>query len=223
MDAIDYLHLQLQLEGKDVVGTDSLRPVEIVPDEEMPLMLIAQLADKQVVAYYDEALSIGLHTELTQRIQNAALPNLDALLGFLGTQNISSTVGHYKTYIFLEKQADFDDVNCYTKYDPKVKAFGFDGFSEEVYAIEQDNNIVSACVSTRENNFCGEAWVYTDEKYRHQGFARKVVSVWALSLISAGKVAFYSHKIQNNASANLATRLGLQSVFEEIVIPYANV
>ena len=223
MDAIDYLHLQLRLEGKDVVGTDSLRQVEIVSDEEMPLMLIALLADKQVVAYYDEALSIGLHTELTQRIQNAALPNLDALLDFLGTQNISSTVGHYKTYIFLEKPANFDGVNCYTKHDPKVKAFGFDGFAEQVYAIERDGRIVSACVSTRENNYCGEAWVYTDPEYRNLGFAQQVVCVWAQCMMKTGKVPFYSHKMENTASANLAKRLGLQPIFEEIVISYANV
>ena len=90
-------------------------------------------------------------------------------------------------------------------------------FAESVYAVERDDKIISACVSTRENDFCGEAWVYTDTSYRHQGYAQKVVGAWATSLISAGKVPFYSHKIQNVASANLAKCLGLKPVFEEIV------
>src|SRR4030095_15359627 len=123
-------------------------------------------------------------------------------------------------YIFPDAYMTFRDeaAKRYSKHDPKVKIFGFDSFAESVYAIERNDKIVSACVSTRENSFCGEAWVYTDSEYRHQGLAQKVISAWAMNLISAGKVPFYSHKIQNNASANLAKRLGLHAVFEEIVI-----
>jgi predicted GNAT family acetyltransferase len=60
--------------------------------------------------------------------------------------------------------------------------------------------------------------VYTDEAYRHQGFAQKAVNAWAGSLMEQGKVPFYSHKIENAASRNLAKKLGLQSVFEEIAM-----
>jgi len=37
-------------------------------------------------------------------------------------------------------------------------------------------------------------------------------------LMNAGKVPFYSHKVENVASASLARKLGLQPVFEEISI-----
>ena len=60
--------------------------------------------------------------------------------------------------------------------------------------------------------------MYTDPAYRRQGLAKKVLSTWGHSLISAGKVPFYSHKIENNASASLAEALQLQTVFEEISI-----
>ena len=110
------------------------------------------------------------------------------------------------------------NVLCLSKHDLKVNAFRFDGFAENVYAMECDGNLVSACVSTHENEECGEAWVYTDAAYRHQGFAQKVVNAWARSLMEAGKVPFYSHRIENIASSNLAKKLGLQSVFEEIAI-----
>ena len=87
-----------------------------------------------------------------------------------------------------------------------------------MYAVEYNGALVSACVSTRENESCGEAWVYTAPHYRQQGFAQKAVNAWARNLMSAGKVPFYSHKIENDASANLARKLGLQPVFEEIVV-----
>jgi predicted GNAT family acetyltransferase len=73
-------------------------------------------------------------------------------------------------------------------------------------------------MSVRENGECGEAWVYTDPQYRQLGFARQAVSAWAQNMIKAGKVPFYSHKVTNSASANLANRLELQLVFEELVI-----
>jgi predicted GNAT family acetyltransferase len=91
-----------------------------------------------------------------------------------------------------------------------------------MFGIEKNGRIISSCVCARENAHCGEAWVYTDEDHRRQGLAQKVVSAWAASLLKNGKVPFYSHKIQNVASANLAKRLLLQPAFEEIVISYSN-
>jgi len=224
MNPLDYLRLQLRLEGKEIISQNLLRQVEVVPDEEVPLMLIAQLADQNLVYYFDEDLQIELREESTKRISEITFPNIDALATLLQSRNIPFEIGYYKTYIFPEQYASFKDetVNCYSKHDPKTQDFGFDGLAEQVYAMEQAGKIVSACVSTRENELCGEAWVYTDPEYGHQGFAQKVVSAWAISLISARKVPFYSHKIQNIASANLAKRLGLESVFEEIVISYTN-
>jgi len=224
MNPLDYLRLQLRLEGKEIVNGNLLRQVEIVPDEEVPLMLVAQLANENFVTYFDEDLELELRTELTKQVSKFTFPNVDPLSAFLQSGNITFEVGHYKTYIFPESYASFKDetAKCYSKHDPKVQAFGFDGFAESVYAIELGDKIVSACVSTRENEFCGEAWVYTDPEYRRQGLAQKVVSAWAMSLISAGKVPFYSHKIQNIESANLTKRLGLRPMFEETVFTYTD-
>lgn len=219
MNPLEYLRLQLQLEGKEILHGNLLKQVQVVPGEEVPLLLIAQLADENPVAYFDEALPAEVWEELTKQVSDITFPNIEPLSVCLQNRKLSFEVGHYKTYIFPEEYAVFKDeaATCYSKHDPKVKDFGFDGFAEAVFAIERDGKLVSACVSIRENNFCGEAWVFTSERYRRQGFARKVVSAWAESLISAGKVPFYSHKIQNVESANLAKRLGLQPAFEEIV------
>lgn len=223
MSPLDYLRLQLRLEGKGIVQGNLLRQVEVVPDEEVPLMLLAQLADSNVVAYFDEGLQAEFREDLRKQVSAMSFPNIDPLRAFLQNSDITSEVGHYKTYTLPESYTSFGDgsVIRFSRQDVKVQAFGFDGFAEQVYGIERDGKLVSACVSTRENDFCGEAWVYTDPEHRRQGFAQKVVSAWANGLLSAGKIPFYSHKIQNDASANLAKRLGLQPVFEEIVVSYA--
>ncbi len=160
MNSLSYLHLQMELEGKGLINGNLMRQVEVVPDEDMPIMLIACLANQELIVYYDEAISPELQSDLAAGIFHIKFPEIVSLL----------------------------------------------------------NIIVSACVSIRENEKCGEAWVYTNPQYRHQGFAKKVVSTWARSLMDAGKVPFYSHKITNVASSSLARALGLQPVFEEISI-----
>jgi GNAT superfamily N-acetyltransferase len=184
----------------------------------VPLVLIASLVNGKVVAYSDEALSRDLQEILTAHIAEIEFPNINPLLDVLKNHNVQFDVGHYKTYVFPSIPVNHSDVHCLLNDDTRVKAFGFDGFAERVYAIELEGKVVSACVSARENGRCGEAWVYTAPDHRHQGLAQKVVSTWAGSLKRAGKIPFYSHKIDNLASANLAGKLGLQSVFEEIAI-----
>lgn len=50
MKPLDYLQLQLRLEGKAILQNNLMRQVEVVPDEEMPLMVIASLANQELVA-----------------------------------------------------------------------------------------------------------------------------------------------------------------------------
>src|SRR5687767_5091088 len=209
MQPLAHLHLQLRLEGKEIAHGSFLREVEAVPGEEMPLMLIAQLASGSLVAYYDEALGRDLHEALDASFVCIEFPNIDPLQDVLKKHNLQYGVGHYRTYVFPSIPVHDEDVLCLSKHDKKVKGFGFDGFAEQVYAVERDGKIVSACVSARDNGTCGEAWVYTAPEYRQQGFAQRAVSAWAQSLLRAGKVPFYSHKIENTASANLAGRLQL--------------
>ena len=216
VEPIHYLHLQLRLEGKEIVEERFIREVEVVPEEEVPLILIAGLADGKVVVYYDEMLSSDLQQALTTSSADLEFPAFDPLLDVLQRHDMQFEVGHYKTYLFPSIPGRDRDVHCLSRNDQKVKAFGFDSFTEQVYAIEREGRVVSACVSTRENKKCGEAWVFTAPEYRHQGFAQKVVNAWARSLMSADKVPFYSHKMDNLASAALAGKLGLQPVFEEI-------
>ncbi|HMB24833.1 MAG: GNAT family N-acetyltransferase [Chloroflexota bacterium] len=216
MEPIEYLHLQLRLEGKALAGPHSLRQVEVVPDEELPLMLIARLRSEELVRYYDEALPADLHTELSAAIFE--FPSIDPLLKILEGHHIQTEVGHYKTYVFPSLPDMAPGVQCLSKHDRRVKAFGFDGFADQVYVVEQNGDLASACVSVRENHACGEAWVYTAPDYRRQGCAQQAVRAWAHRLLETGKVPFYSHSLKNEVSAILARKLGLLPMFEEVAI-----
>ncbi len=224
MNPHEYLRLQLRLEGKEFINGNLLRQVEAVPGEDMPLMILVQFANQEIVTYLDEALQADLRKELTKLTCDVNFPGIDSLLSFLRNQNISFDTGYYKTYLFPTTiETGFLEAKCLCKQDVLVRSFGFADFAEDVYVIEYDKKIVSACVSVRENVQCGEAWVYTDPQYRNRGFAQQVVNAWAHHMIKSGKIPFYSHAIYNIASANLAKQLGLQPVFEEVCISYKNV
>jgi RimJ/RimL family protein N-acetyltransferase len=220
MEPLDSLHLQMRLEGKQVIQPHWIRQVEDVPGEQLPLMLLAQFADGKQVAYYSEELSPGLQEELAA--VTIEFPHVDSLLKLLKDRGMRCQAGHYRTYVFPSTPAEDGDVIRLSKDDQQVKAFGSGGFAENVYVLLRGGRIVSACVSAREDTRCGEAWVYTGPEHRGQGFAQQVVRAWARSLLGAGKVPFYSHKIENRASASLSRRLGLQPVFEEIAIEPAS-
>jgi RimJ/RimL family protein N-acetyltransferase len=197
-----------------------MRQVETLPDENPALMLIARLATGEMVTYYNETLPAELIGKLAECVPTIQFPRIAPLLDILNSYNIKPEMDHYRTYLFPTQfaYAPDMDVGSYSSDHPKVKAFQFDHFAERVYAIERDDHIASACASAREDRHCGEAWVYTDLAYRNQGLAQRVVGVWARNLIRAAKTPLYSHKIDNLASAALASRLGLRPVFEEISI-----
>jgi GNAT superfamily N-acetyltransferase len=224
MNPHEYLCLQLRLEGKEIVDGNLLRQVEIVPGEYIPLMMSVRFANEGTITYWDGSLRTDLQKELATRVGDTKFPKFVSLFEFLEAQNISFDIGYYKTYLFpAQPEYRCLDVKCASRQNPFVQSFGFGDFAEDVYGIERDGKIVSACVSIRENSQCGEAWVYTDPRYRKQGFAQQTVKAWAQQMSKAGKVPFYSHAIENIASANLAKRLELQPIFEEVSISDMNV
>ncbi len=109
-------------------------------------------------------------------------------------------------------------MTCFQRDDPRIQNFGFDQLADQVYAVEQADVILSACVSVRQNAKCAEAWVFTACEQRGRGLAQLAVAAWAKHVMQDGIVPFYSHKIDNTASAHLANKLGLIPVFEEIGI-----
>lgn len=223
MHPLTYLHFQLQLEGVVVVDERLTRDAQAAEIPEPPLVMVARLTTQEVVAYYHESIESSLQKKLAACVQRLQFPNADALLDVLKKNDLQAESTHYLTYVFPPSSANATDrmVLRYPKLDPRIQAFGFNGFSDYVYGIEQSGQVISACVSARENELCGEAWVQTRPSYQRQGLACKVVNAWAKSLMAMGKIPFYSHRADNEASAGLAKRLGLEPIFEEIKISSA--
>jgi hypothetical protein len=217
MKPVDYLHLQMELEG--IKRGNGNLITRASPDvKEFPLILLAFTSDEKKFIYFDKAIPPALFNKLA--ISDSRSFKLESAIEAFDLFGISTKSGSFKTYIFPDSFAiaDVGSVNCYSRDDPKVVIFGFNRLAEKVYAIEQDGMILSACVSSRQNAKSAEAWVFTQPEQRRKGFAQQVVTAWAGSLQREGIIPFYSHEVENTNSANLASKLNLIHIFDELVL-----
>jgi len=217
MKPIDYLHLQMELEGIQVCDGNLI--TRIHPDvENFPLVLYAHTWDQEKVIYFDDMLPSALYYKLAAGdLQSFKIQTTVEEFNIIG---INTKVNRFKTYKFPEnfKVSKTKNVRCLRRDDPKVVAFGFNRLADEVFAIEQDGKIASACVSSRQNSKSAESWVFTHPDYRRKGLAQQVVMAWAGRMLREDKVPFYSHAVENIGSANLANRLKLVHLYDETVI-----
>ena len=63
--------------------------------------------------------------------------------------------------------------------------------------------------SSRSNSRCAELATETAESHRRNGFATMVSAAWANHQLKKGRIPFYSHKVENLPSRNLAACLGV--------------
>lgn len=100
-----------------------------------------------------------------------------------------------RTYIFPEDCLDlpFDDHKIL-----------YNGSNCEI-AIGSE--IVASCTSVREDATAAEAWVHTHGAFRGHGFGSRVTLAWARQMTEKGKIAFYSHSVENIASRKLIEKL----------------
>ena len=217
------LQLQMQLEGL-TLRADGLLTALPTAVEDCPLVLLAQLVTGETVLYLHPTLPQTTRIELAQWRTTAAFTERNAILETFIQQGLAVQQGHSKTYTVpgAALPVRMPVVKAYAKDDARIVAFGFNTFADQVYALCVDDHVVSACVSVRENDQCAEAWVATAPAYQQRGYAQRVVAAWARHIIAQGKVPFYSHRIDNRASAALAQRLGCRPLFEAFIIaPHA--
>ncbi len=109
-----------------------------------------------------------------------------------------------RSYIYPEmfEAVTFPDVTCLPENDLCV--------------MMMDGTAVSACSSIRQNTRCAEAWVFTEEACRRQGFGKRVVQSWAQRVRQQGRIPFYSHRMDNPASQRLAESIGFEWYIDDV-------
>jgi GNAT superfamily N-acetyltransferase len=77
------------------------------------------------------------------------------------------------------------------------------------FAVVVDGMPVSWAWSSRSNARAAELAAETLPAFQRRGYARQAVLAWAQHQLIQGKIAFYSHKLENRASQALAAAIGV--------------
>ena len=217
MKPIDYLLCQMELEGIQRVSNELITRSSPGMDD-FPLVLITRTSDGEILICFDASIPAAIRVKLPKDyLQDSGT---ETAINILEESGFQVKASHFKTHVFPEgvESVNLEAVECFTRDDPKIVDFGFHGLADKIFAIECDGMILSACVSSRQNSTCAEAWVFTHPDHRRKGLAQKVVTAWSGSIKAEGLIPFYSNNMENTNSAFLAKRLNLVGVFEETVI-----
>jgi GNAT superfamily N-acetyltransferase len=84
------------------------------------------------------------------------------------------------------------------------------------FVILIDGTVVAQAWTVAGNASAAEVEVETLEDYRRRGYARQVVAAWAADTLARGRAIFYSHVIENVASAGVSRSLGLIHLSDEV-------
>jgi hypothetical protein len=85
-----------------------------------------------------------------------------------------------------------------------------------LYVVLVEGRVAAWARTDREDEYAAEVSIETLPEYRRRGFARQVTAAWAARVIAAGKIAFYSHLLENAPSQAVAASLGLIHLSDEI-------
>ena len=84
------------------------------------------------------------------------------------------------------------------------------------HVVLVDGEVAAWARTDREDARAAEVSIETAAAYRRRGYARQVTASWAAYVLSAGKVAYYSHLLANAPSQAVAASLGLVHLSDEI-------
>ena len=87
---------------------------------------------------------------------------------------------------------------------------------DDLCRLVDNGEVVATCRSIRHDDSAAEAYVFTAEGYRQQGYGRRVVQAWAQRVRENGRVPFYSHVVDNMPSQRLAESLGFVWYIDDV-------
>jgi predicted GNAT family acetyltransferase len=70
--------------------------------------------------------------------------------------------------------------------------------------------------SARSTDESAELAVETRPEYQRRGYGRQVCAAWANDQLDTGRIAFFSHAVENVASAALAKSLGVRHFMDNV-------
>lgn len=190
LTAADLVRLNIEIENK-ITPDGDLIPL---PGKESALFSISRHKDGYVTYFrYDIPSSIG------ERIRS--LNPEQALYDYETVRQILAE------YVPCSKV--FAGHGCYFVHVPTSNEYPDVVLHNGRYVVTVNGAPVSWAWTQDSSERAAELAVETLPEFRRRGYARQVVAAWAVDVMRAGKIAFYSYRIDNSASGALAHGLGV--------------
>ncbi len=224
IDPKSCFQVQLELEGLQVIKGNKIIKIstnyfDIEKNKNSdPPKIIAVNFGKEINIFYSDKLEKNIVIDLEKLEKNSFINEQEKIIDILKRNNQFNEVGRYIVYIFPNNiKMDTENTKIFIGSDDlAIKKFDptfYDKYPM-IYAAMQNDEIAACCVSSRESDKAGEAWIFTLPKYRKKGFGLKAVQLWASELQKNDKIPIYTHEISNIASKKLAGKLNLIKIFE---------
>ena len=186
--AIDLLKLNIGLENK-INAAGDLIPI---PEKESTIFIISHCTGGYIT-HFRHDVPVDIRDQIKALAPEIALDDHQQVQSILSQFTSCENVFSGKGYFFAQM--------------PPSDQFPDVVYHEGCYVVKVDGDPVSWAWSQDYDDQAAELAVMTSAPFVRRGYARQVASAWAASVIQAGKVAFYSHKIDNFASEALARSL----------------
>ena len=198
MRAAELYELQLELECKRLLSSGRLEEVPCDNPDGLALISAVRFLDGSGDAI---RLRIDADAEVEAIVARLSVTDLlyaadpGAHAGVVLTRHFSGRTG------IVGRQPD---LGSFSAAEPDADAW-----------VVKVNGVVAArAFSARENRRAAELSVETAPEYRRRGHGRQVAAAWADSVVSSGRIAFYSYDFANSASAALAQSLPVEPKFD---------
>jgi GNAT superfamily N-acetyltransferase len=200
MRAYNLVTLKIELEfGRGPVG-DTLPPAA-VKAEAHPRLLATRYPDGETMFFRHD-----VPPETRERLRalgvDRALSDRDAVTEVLSRDAPVLNTWHVCWYT-VERRPQDNEFSDVTLHDGR-------------YVVLRDGRIVAQAWDSWTNPDAAEVEVETHPAYRRRGYARQVVAAWAARVRDDGKIAYYSHTVENEGSRALARSLRLTWLSTEV-------
>lgn len=201
LERLRLLELQLELECVRVASGDTLVPFPCSNPDPPPRLLITTIGNDDAM-YFLTDLPRDVRYKLARLPPHQCANDEEAVRAILALDRPCDEVWRNRAYIFTENMES-------STHRDVTRLSETNDIGSPIFGVIVNGNVVSSCSSIRENGKSGEAWVQTAPEYRGRGYAAQVTAAWGNDLYEQGKVAFYSHLIENTASQAVARKLEL--------------
>lgn len=204
-ERLNLIEIQMELECVRIEDGNIMVPFDCPNPDTPPRVLVAEIGDEYRVFSRSDL-------EIEQRTVIEALTAKEGFFAeysLLGNLDVPGDVWRNRAYVLTGTASP-------ESHDRVVRIPDSNDLGLPIFAIVENGEVLASCSSSRENARSGEAWVFTEEHHRGRGLAVLVVSAWAHDLQQQGKIAFYSHLLENTASRSVARKLDATHFVSEV-------